>query len=74
MSDFLSLYVPNTKSLKFIVADCPLSTAVFDVVWLRKRIFMSEKGVANCALGISNDGIELLFLQQSLDWLSRTHK
>ena len=42
MSDFLALYVPNTKSLQFIVADCPLSAAVFDVVWLGQGIFMSE--------------------------------
>lgn len=42
MSNFLALYVPNTKSLQFIVADCPLCAAVFDVVWLWKGIFMSE--------------------------------
>ena len=30
--------------------------------------------MSHSALGISNDGIILLFLQQSLDWLSRTHK
>jgi hypothetical protein len=35
---------------------------------------MSEQGVAHCALGISNNGIILLFLQQSLDWFARTHK
>jgi len=35
---------------------------------------MSEECVAHCALGISNDGIILLFLQQPLDWLAGTHK
>ena len=40
MSDFLAFYVSNTKSLQFIVADSPLSAAIFDGIWLGQGIFM----------------------------------
>lgn len=35
---------------------------------------MSEQRMAHGTLGIPDDGIVLLFLQQPLDWLARTHK